>query len=173
MAQNLEGRPAPSPEHLVTTRVYVVRHARAGDRERWTESDRLRPLTPLGERQARALVAPLRAARVSRLLSSPYVRCLDTLRPFGELSCVAVEREIALAEGASRRAILALLRSLRGTVALCTHGDVIADLLRQAARDGATLPSRPRLAKGSVWVLDLGGRGRIVRARYRPPAERD
>ncbi|HEY8656391.1 MAG TPA: phosphoglycerate mutase family protein [Candidatus Limnocylindria bacterium] len=153
----------------MTRRIYVVRHARAGDRERWTEADRLRPLTRLGERQARALARPLRAAGVRRVVSSPYVRCLDTMRPFGEARCVPVARDDALAEGASHRAVRALLGRLPDATALCTHGDIIAGLLDAAMRGGVALPSRRRLAKASIWILDVGAHGTIERARYRPP----
>jgi 8-oxo-dGTP diphosphatase len=152
----------------VTARVYLVRHARAGSRERWTESDRVRPLTSLGERQATAIARALKAGGVERLISSPFVRCVDTLRPFAETACLPIEREPALAEGATRRASLTLLRSLRGSVALCTHGDVIEDLLDAAEGDGLVLPEPRKLAKGSIWIFDLGRGGRIARARYRP-----
>ena len=36
--------------------VYLVRHAKAGDRDSWREDDRLRPLSGRGRLQARALV---------------------------------------------------------------------------------------------------------------------
>ncbi|MFP5332364.1 MAG: NUDIX domain-containing protein, partial [Acidimicrobiia bacterium] len=35
--------------------VWLVRHAAAGDRSTWTDDDRVRPLTPKGRNQARAI----------------------------------------------------------------------------------------------------------------------
>jgi hypothetical protein len=62
---------------------------------------------------------------------------------------------------------LALIRSLaHDKVALCTHGDVITDVLVALAdEDRLDLGPHPRQAKGSAWVLhaDLG---RFVKATY-------
>src|SRR5205809_614665 len=61
-------RPArPAPRRPMT--VYLVRHARAGDRHDWGGADDLRPLSKPGRRQAEALVDALRDARVDRILS--------------------------------------------------------------------------------------------------------
>ena len=68
-------------EPALRTLVFLVRHARAGDRERWTGDDRLRPLDGKGRRQADAMVAPLAGYPITRLVSSPYLRCVQTLEP--------------------------------------------------------------------------------------------
>jgi hypothetical protein len=63
-----------------------------------------------------------------------------------------------------------LVRSLHDShVALCTHGDVIPEILVALAdEDRLDLGSAPRQAKGSTWVL--GSRnGRFVKATYLPP----
>jgi hypothetical protein len=74
-----------------------------------------------------------------------------------------------LAEGAGPQA-LALIRSLADDkVVVCTHGDVITDVLVALAdEDGLDLGPNPRQAKGSAWVLqpDLG---RFVKATYLAP----
>jgi hypothetical protein len=61
--------------------VYLVRHARAGDRSRWTGDDWLRPLSVRGHRQAYLLIKLLADAKFDRILSSPYVRCMQTVVP--------------------------------------------------------------------------------------------
>ena len=61
--------------------VLLVRHARAGDREKWEGDDRLRPLDRKGRRQAEGLVELLAEYPIERLLSSQYLRCIQTFEP--------------------------------------------------------------------------------------------
>ena len=62
---------------------YLVRHAKAGSRERWTAPDRDRPLTAAGRVQAAALTRLLQAT--TRVVSSsPYLRCVETVAPLAE-----------------------------------------------------------------------------------------
>jgi len=76
--------------------VILLRHASAGDRTAWQGDDRLRPLDERGRKQALELVGRLRARGVERVVSSPYVRCTQTVAPLG-LEIVPDER---LAAGA-------------------------------------------------------------------------
>jgi 8-oxo-dGTP diphosphatase len=117
--------------------VILLRHASAGDREEWSGDDLLRPLDDRGRAQAEALGDVLRAHGVRRVLSSPYVRCLQTVAPLG-LEIVPDDR---LAEGAPAEATLNLLRTVEDAVA-CTHGDVIEAVV------GHSLP------KGGAVLLD-------------------
>ena len=93
--------------------VLLVRHAKAGDRERWTGDDRLRPLDKRGRRQADAMVGPLAGLSLTRLVSSPYVRCVQTLEPLSARVGMAVESDRAIAEGASVEEARALPRAAR------------------------------------------------------------
>jgi len=112
--------------------VVLLRHARAGEREEWIGDDFHRPLDDRGRRQAQELVAELVALGVRRAISSPYVRCVQTLEPLG----LQVEHDDRLAEGATRAATLELLDSLEDAVA-CTHGDVIEAVLGRTLKKGA------------------------------------
>lgn len=146
-----------------TAAVLLVRHAHAGERQRWDGDDRLRPLSDQGWRQARGLVGRLGAYGAARILSSPYIRCVQTVEPLARARGVAVETASALAEGAGREEIGALLGQVTGTPAvLCTHGDVTGAVLDLVGRAGA------RCAKGSTWVLEADT-GRLVAARYLDP----
>jgi 8-oxo-(d)GTP phosphatase len=157
--------------------ILLVRHAKAGSRRQWDGDDRLRPLTDAGQAQARALVDVLAGYRPRRLLSSPYVRCVQTLEPLGRACHVAVEEVDALAEGRSAKSLqlivglvgLVGLVDAGGTVAVCTHGDIVPEVLRHVAeRDGVELGSDVQWAKGSTWVLEHH-EGRFGKAIYRPP----
>ena len=104
-----------------------------------------------------------------RALSSPYLRCVQTLKRLGTANGIEVEPVDDLAEGQSSAAVR-LVRSLAGdNVAVCTHGDVIAEILVTLAdEDRVDLGPNPRQAKGSLWVLE-GSDGSFTSARYFPP----
>ncbi|HZR95709.1 MAG TPA: histidine phosphatase family protein [Gaiellaceae bacterium] len=114
--------------------VILLRHASAGKRSRWTGDDRLRPLDERGRRQAELLRGVLLGYGVERVLSSPYVRCTQTVAPLG-FDIVPDER---LAEGAALTETLALLEEAAGAVA-CTHGDVIVNVIGRELKKGAAV----------------------------------
>lgn len=147
--------------------VYLVRHADALPRQEWAHDDVLRPLTEKGFGQARGLVELLGARGITRLLTSPAVRCRQTLDPLASHLGFVIEEEPALLEGSPVRPARALLDELAGTdVALCSHGDLIPDLVNRLIGEGMEAHGRDA-KKGSTWVLDHDGR-RFVRGRYLP-----
>lgn len=150
--------------------VLLIRHAHAGSRSEWMGHDAERGLSDRGRKQAKRLVAKLRGYDIERILSSPYVRCMETVAPLAAARDLKVEAVDALAEGAGDKAVR-LLRSLAtADVALCTHGDVIPEILLALREDdGLDLGAHPRQAKGSVWVLETS-KGRFRKALYIPPA---
>ena len=150
--------------------VHLVRHARAGRRSAWDGPDEERPISKAGRRQARDLAAHLADADLTRVLSSPYVRCIQTAEAIAETHGLTVEVVDALAEGVGAADVADLLADLDGDVVLCTHGDVGSLVLAQVRRDGVKLRA-PRWEKGSVWALEAK-KGRFVRATYRPPTDR-
>jgi 8-oxo-dGTP diphosphatase len=150
--------------------IYVVRHAKAGSRSAWKETDDLRPLTKPGRRQADAIADALADAEIAMILSSPYVRCRQTVEPLAELLRLPVDLSDSLAEAAALVDALALLDKIGDANAvLCTHGDVIGELLAHCARHGVAVDTG-LLAKGSTWVLETEA-GAIVGARYDPPPD--
>ncbi len=150
--------------------VYVVRHADAGDRSAWRGPDERRLLSKKGVRQAERLAETLAGKDVHRILSSPYARCVQTVAPLAERLGLTVESHDALAEGASEAEVVELVRKMAAeNPVLCTHGDVIPNLLDSLARrDGLRLPPRYPCAKGSVWVLEQDADGRFVAGTYLP-----
>ena len=145
--------------------VFLVRHAKAGDRDAWVEDDMLRPLSKRGRAQAEGLVALFRNQPVDHIVSSPYVRCVQTVRPLGIDRSVPVEEHDALAEGARTEDALALVRSRGGAVVSCSHGDVIPATVLALAELGVTMADPPVWKKGSVWKLDRDG-GLFTSASY-------
>src|SRR5918996_722845 len=149
--------------------MYLVRHAKAGSRTEWKEPDHLRPLNAGGMQQAERFVAVLHGSPVERILSSPHVRCVETLQPLASERGLTVEESEDLAEGAGPARALALLSDVSGKpTVLCSHGDVIQGVLQHLSAEGLELPDPPPLRKGSTWVLEADGDG-FVGARYLPP----
>jgi len=130
----------------------LIRHASAGDSGQWQGDDRLRPLDAKGRRQAEALVPLLAEFDLDRIVTSPYLRCVQTVEPLARSRELEIELDDAL--GADHLDdVPSVLERLRGQdAAVCTHGDL------------PWLGSRP-FKKGSVWVLDEAGEP----ARYLPP----
>jgi broad specificity phosphatase PhoE len=149
----------------------LIRHGHAGSRKEWERPDDQRPLSPKGRRQAEGLVRLLSPWAVQRILTSPFLRCLETVAPLAAEIGVEVEECPDLAEG-NGPAALRLVRALvDDKVAFCTHGDVIPEVLVPLAdEDRLDLGPRPRQAKGSTWVLESTA-GRFVKATYLPPPQ--
>jgi 8-oxo-dGTP diphosphatase len=145
--------------------VYLIRHAKAGDPERWQGADRERPLTRSGRLQAEALSKELAKEPIQHVLSSPYRRCLETVAPLAQRLGVPVEPSSALAVGAGVAGVLNLLTTAAPGTALCSHGDVIPELLYCLVDQGLLHASAVRCAKGSTWVLERVA-DRLVGARY-------
>ena len=154
----------------MTTPIYLVRHAKAGSRTRWVEPDHLRPLTKPGRRQAKALVKLFAEQPLSRLVSSPYVRCVETLEPLAPARDMEIELADALAEGAGDALDLMLSLAESGPAALSTHGDVMQLSVGKLAATGIPLRDGNELdlAKGSTWIFDFTD-GAFTEARYLPP----
>ena len=153
--------------------VFLVRHTDAKSRANWPHPDETRPLTRKGVRQADGLVDLLLKGKVRRILSSPAVRCVDTVAPLASKLALPVETTDALLEGVNTSKAHDLVRRSarqKGDTVLCTHGDLVPELLRLAARDGVSIEGTPRWPKGSAWALEVEGL-HLTKARYLPPAE--
>jgi 8-oxo-dGTP diphosphatase len=152
------------------TKVFFIRHAKAGNREAWTDPDHLRPLTKAGWRQAQALVDLLASEECARVLSSHYARCVQTVEPLAAARGVVVEHHQALVEGAPTRAGLDLIESASRPLALCTHGDVMENVIGHLQQEGVDGADASLGKKGATWVLTVNG-GRVSSAAYLDPPE--
>lgn len=138
----------------------LLRHATAGHRKPDVDEaeDRLRPLDGRGHRQADALPALYAGFDIARLLTSPYVRCRQSVEPLAEALGLPVEDRGELAEGAGEAAARALVAELGETTAvLCSHGDILELLLGEEPE------------KGSTWVVEARQDDSLRRRAYLPP----
>lgn len=151
--------------------LYLVRHGKAGSRSDFRGDDRMRPLSPAGYRQAQALAGSLTSVGVTSLLSSPFLRCIETLQPTAHAIGAEVAIDARLAEGRSGIDVVELLEALPDSAAACSHGDVIPETIAALQRRGCEITSPPDWRKGSVWVLDRDARGEFTKAYAWPPPD--
>jgi phosphohistidine phosphatase SixA len=146
--------------------IYVVRHAKAGDRAEWEGDDRLRPLTKSGRRQAEELAAWLKKEPIDAILSSPYVRCVQTVEPLADQHKLPIQPRKDLEEGSGGDSLLRMVSEFKGrNIVLCTHGDLVEEFLEQLIEKGLVPRGRANLEKGSTWVVEEAA-GKITGARY-------
>jgi phosphohistidine phosphatase SixA len=145
----------------------VVRHADAGHRSRYTGDDRERPLSAEGRAQALALVELLSGYRPTAILSSPFVRCVESVRPLADALALPVEATDELAEGHAVDALELMGRRSGGTEVLCIHGDVATAIVDGLA--GGPPAHERRLQKGEVWVLESTGSEFVIVDHIRQP----
>lgn len=167
---------------LTTWPLVIVRHAKAQSRSSWPGEDSSRPLDSRGHDRAKALVPILTTFGVTRVVTSPSVRCLDTVLPYA----VSVGKEPRLKVGLSEegfakqpeRAPQNLTRLLeRGTAAVvCSHGPLLPVLLEQlaaiadsdgfgekSAKTRLSDAARGGLGKGEALVVHFVGTGTAAR----------
>lgn len=154
-------------------RVVLLRHCEA---EQWREGDDLlRPLTDVGSARAGRLVAVAAALRPDALMSSPALRCRDTLGPASVLLRRELVEEPLLGEaGRDRDKVGAMLeeRARAGeSVLVCTHAPVVMALLERFATHRPQLLPRPaRLDAGGAWNVEFTPTGVIGMSYLPPPA---
>jgi phosphohistidine phosphatase SixA len=149
--------------------LHLVRHAHAGDKHRWPGPDGLRPLSAAGQAEAAGLLVRLEDYPVGRILSSPTVRCQQTVQPLADDRLLHVEALTALGVAADPAAVLTLLVDAQAQDAVvCTHGEVIGEVLLRLVMEGLAVDHPPTWPKGSTWLLEGGG-GRFRSGRYLAP----
>ena len=145
----------------IVVRIIFLRHARAGHKRFWSGPDELRPLDTAGVLHARQLPTLLREQRITRLVSSPTARCVQTLEPLAAELDQPVETTPKLAPDASSEELVAMLDdpAFDGSV-ICTHGEVLRPLLdvliaRGAGALGVDADDRRLFTKGTGWDVTL------------------
>jgi 8-oxo-dGTP diphosphatase len=170
-----------------TVPLILVRHASAGDKADWAGDDLLRPLDAAGEADALLLARMLACiAPSARVISSPALRCTETVRPFAAGFGGSVEAEAVLAVPAraadfpsartsSGDTVGQLVRDLvaaRRPAVVCLHRENLPAALAAARRAlGAPSPateSDPPLPKGGFWVVHAAGGELAALEHYEP-----
>jgi len=148
--------------------LYLVRHAKAGSRGDWKGDDRERPLSTAGRLQADGITVLLGHLPISKIWSSPYVRCVQTVEPLAEKLGLKVKITEALAEGLVFDDAVELVDAVPNHTVLCSHGDVIPAVIDALMARGLVIKGEPDWRKGATWVLDRK-KGEWAKARAIPP----
>lgn len=150
------------------TNFYVVRHAKAGSRSHWTGDDSKRPLSKKGQKQAEDLVSVLDEFKIAAIFSSPYLRCMQTVEPLARKLGLQVAPAPDLAEGRGVRGLYRFFDDpALDRVVLCTHGDLMWELVEDLSNKRVVTAFREQFDKGSTWAVQVEG-GAPVGARYIP-----
>jgi 8-oxo-dGTP pyrophosphatase MutT (NUDIX family)/phosphohistidine phosphatase SixA len=141
----------------------VLRHTKAVERESWDGPDELRPLSERGTRDAQALVAPLAALGLTRVVSSDAVRCVDSVRPFVDATSASLELQPVLSEEGylaqplgAEKLVRTLLADAAPTV-VCSHRPVLPELIVAAAEQAPDLARSDPLHPGDFLVFHHRG----------------
>jgi len=175
-----------------TVPLILLRHASAMSKSDWTAGDGARPLDDSGCAEARTLACLLACfAPSARVISSAAARCLETVRPYAELTGAELRAEPALNIQSSRTDEADSAALISGAVAageptvVCAHRENMPGLKAAAAAalgipDGAASPGdsgspgtpglpadwETPLPTAGFWVLHLTRPRRPARRRW-------
>ncbi len=145
---------------LSTFPIIALRHTKAVARDQWSGADAARPLTGRGLRQAKAIVGPLRAFGVRKIVSSDAVRCVSTVAPLAAALGRPIDRTALIGQDAwedgtadVRSVVGKRVRSGKPSV-VCSHGPVLPGILAELALATGTLRGS---YLGSASALPVGG----------------
>ena len=88
---------------------------------------------------------------IERILTSPTLRCRQTVGPLARDRRLRIEPEVTLGVDADPTRVLALLQNPRlQDAVVCTHGEVIGQVLTRLVADGLAVDQPLQWAKGST-----------------------
>lgn len=161
------------------TTIELVRHAKAQSRDRWWgKPDRDRPLTKVGTGQSKSLAVDLAKDPISRILTSPFTRCVQTMEPLADRLGMDIGLAEALGEAPSVPVLdagdtwvasawlggrgLALVDQVvtdnaGGHIVMCSHGDIVPSLMAALVGRDALEIGNVHLKKGARFRLQFKG----------------
>ncbi len=169
-----------------TVPLILLRHASAGQRTAHPDDNATRPLDAEGAIDARLLAGLLACfAPSARVLSSPALRCQQTVQPFAADFGGSVEAEAALAVprrpadplisrttgGATLGPLFRDLVAAGRAAVVCLHRENLAQALAAACAAlgaPAAVPEDPLLPKGAFWVVHAASGELAALERYEP-----
>jgi 8-oxo-dGTP pyrophosphatase MutT (NUDIX family)/phosphohistidine phosphatase SixA len=149
-----------------TVPLILLRHAKALPKSSWSRDDASRPLEDSGIADAQALAGLLACfAPAGRVLSSPAVRCMETVRPYAELTGTDVlatsSLELSRTDRAVSAAVISDALAAGEPTVICAHRENLPALLAAAGDAlGAAVPPDDRgdpLPTAAFWVLHVTG----------------
>jgi len=133
----------------------LLRHADAGSKSAWVGNDEWRGLSELGRGQAGEVAARLMDMPILRILSSPSLRCRQSVVPLARELVVDVEPCWQLGLSAQLQHLLRFLDDEEtASSVLCTHRETLEMLFAhltdvEAVRADGVLP----ISMAAAWIL--------------------
>src|SRR5215203_4275745 len=119
----------------------LVRHADAGLRSAWCGADEARGLADVGHQQARALVGMLADLTVLRILSSPSLRCRQTVLPLALAYALDVQQCWQLGPEVEAEDAMGLISDPEtASSVICTHPETLQALFERLAGPRSSAP---------------------------------
>jgi phosphohistidine phosphatase SixA len=125
----------------------LLRHASAGARLSSPEIDQFRRLDESGRIVARQLAWAFADREITRVVSSPLARCVESVTPLAASRGLAVESRWELEPDVRESDLRILLDDLPETALVCTHREVFQTLLGWDVT----------CERGGTWVLERNG----------------
>jgi 8-oxo-dGTP pyrophosphatase MutT (NUDIX family)/phosphohistidine phosphatase SixA len=170
---------------LLQTKPFILlRHAKATPRNQWPKDEAHRPLLPLGEEQAKAIVPILAAYGIKKVVSSPWARCANTVMPYvRKKGLKLIERgqltEFGNANGPQRTAkTVEKLLATGSAAVLCSHRPALPTILDTISKNATPaqeilIHEARALEPGQMLVVHLtkgeGSKRRIVGLEIQTP----
>jgi 8-oxo-dGTP diphosphatase len=138
-----------------TIAIIALRHGKATPHENWDGPDATRPLLQRGIDQSMSIALGIAAYRPVTLLSSPAVRCLQTIAPTARVTGLEVKEKVAISQDAYRSdaaavsKVIAKRLSKAVTTVLCSHGPVLPQIIEAVARATGT-PGSGKLTRAAM-----------------------
>ena len=114
------------------------------------------------------MVEILEAFPITRIFSSPFRRCVQTVEPLARARELNVNESENLAEGHGLAGAMEFMGDAKlDNVVLSTHGDIVWELVEELVKRAVVKPGGGGFDKGSTWVVGVE-KGSFVRARFIP-----
>ena len=123
----------------------LLRHARAGRKLSNPRKDFERGLDAKGKDVAMRLPRTIESyLRPEAILSSPFLRCVQTVQPLADELDLPISKDDRFTPGRTEASVRQAFLSIPANSVVSTHGEVIAHLFDE----------RVKCAKGAFWLVE-------------------
>lgn len=153
-------------KRLKTKPFVILRHAKATPRSDWKKGEATRPLLPIGTKQAKRLVPLLGAFGIKQVISSPWARCFETVKPFAKSKGLKIVERSQISEFGNHRGPQRTVKLIRNLVSedtplvVCSHRPALPTIFETLGKFGTAdqavaLSHHSALKPGDFTVVHL------------------